>query len=150
MHDVPDPSRMSYAHTCEIRVRYGETDQMGFVYYGVYAQYFEVGRVEAIRALGISYADLENKYGVWMPVMNMQVRYLRPARYDDLLRLETTIASMPVRDIRFRFSIYNELGDLLTGAVVQLCFLDAETRRRVDTPAILQDALAPYFMTPCN
>lgn len=75
---------MSYQHTWQLRVRYGETDQMGFVYYGVYAQYYEVARVEAIRNLGVLYADLEKLHHIWMPVMNMQVRYLRPARYDDL------------------------------------------------------------------
>lgn len=136
---------MSYTHRTSVRVRYGETDQMGFVYYGVYAQYFEVGRVEAIRSLGLTYADLERKHGIWMPVMNMQVRYLRPARYDDLLTLGTTIPSMPVRDIKFRFEVHNEGGQLLTGATVQLCFLEASSGRRVQTPASLQEALAPYF-----
>jgi len=80
-----------------------------------------------------------------MPVMNMQVSYLRPARYDDLLTIETTIGSMPARDIRFRFEVRNEANQLLTGATVQLCFLDASTGRRVDTPAALQEALTPYF-----
>ncbi|MGE5255225.1 MAG: acyl-CoA thioesterase [Hyphomicrobiales bacterium] len=136
---------MSYAHACQLRVRYGETDQMGFVYYGVYAQYFEVGRVEAIRSLGITYADLEKKHGIWMPVMNMQVRYLRPARYDDLLTIQTVIPSMPRRDIRFRFEVRNESNTLLSGAVVQLCFLDAATGTRIDTPPFLQEALAPYM-----
>src|SRR5690606_24662390 len=114
-----------YSHTSQLRVRYGETDQMGFVYYGVYAQYYEVGRVEAIRSLGITYADLERQHGIWMPVMNMQVRYLRPARYDEQLSILTTIPALPDKDIRFRYEIRNEAGELLNGALVTLCFLES-------------------------
>ncbi|MBK9106536.1 MAG: acyl-CoA thioesterase [Saprospiraceae bacterium] len=136
---------MSYRHTWQLRVRYGETDQMGFVYYGVYAQYFEVARVEAIRNLGILYADLERTHHIWMPVMNMQVRYLRPARYDDMLTIETTIPSLPQRDIRFRYEIRNEAGQLLTGALVQLCFLDAKTQKRIDAPSFIVDPLSVYY-----
>lgn len=136
---------MSYRHTWQLRVRYGETDQMGFVYYGVYAQYFEVARVEAIRNLGILYADLERTHHIWMPVMNMQVRYLRPARYDDLLTIETTIPSLPHKDIRFRYEIRNEAGQLLTGALVQLCFLDAKTQKRIDAPSFIVEPLSHYF-----
>src|SRR5690242_12945056 len=101
-----------------IRVRYGETDQMGFVYYGVYAQYYEVGRVEAMRAAGIHYATIEQKHRIWMPVMSMQVRYLRPARYDDLLSVTTIVPALPEKDIRFRYEIHNESGILLNGAMV--------------------------------
>ena len=75
---------------------------MGFVYYGVYAQYFEVARVECMRALGIHYATIEKDHGIWMPVMNMQVRFLRPAKYDDLLTIHTRVPKLPERDIRFR------------------------------------------------
>ena len=136
---------MSYKHSWQIRVRYGETDQMGFVYYGVYAQYYEVARVEAIRALGVLYADLEKIHHIWMPVMNMQVRYLRPARYDDLLSIETIIPALPEKDIRFRYEIRNEAGALLNGAMVQLCFLDATTQKRIDTPDFIKGPLKPYF-----
>ncbi len=136
---------MSYQHTWQLRVRYGETDQMGFVYYGVYAQYYEVARVEAIRNLGVLYADLEKLHHIWMPVMNMQVRYLRPARYDDLLTIHTTIPSLPAKDIRFRYEIHNETGTLLNGALVQLCFLDARTQKRIDAPDFIKDPLRSYY-----
>ena len=136
---------MSYQHTWQLRVRYGETDQMGFVYYGVYAQYYEVARVEAIRNLGVRYADLEKIHHIWMPVMNMQVRYLRPARYDDLLTIHTTIPSLPAKDIRFRYEIHNETGTLLNGALVQLCFLDARTQKRIDAPDFIKDPLRSYY-----
>jgi acyl-CoA thioester hydrolase len=137
---------MSYLHTCQVRVRYGETDQMGYVYYGVYALYYEVARVEAMRSLGILYADLEKQHHIWMPVMNMQVRYLRPAKYDDLLTIKTWIPSLPKRDIRFRYELFNEEGKLLNGALVQLCFLDAGSQRRIDAPDFITHPLRPYFV----
>ncbi len=136
---------MSYQHTWQLRVRYGETDQMGFVYYGVYAQYYEVARVEALRSLGIRYADLETTHQIWMPVVNMQVRYLRPAKYDDLLTILTTVPSLPSNDIRFRYEIRNEAGALLNGALVQLCFLDARSQKRISAPEFIYAPLLPYF-----
>ena len=136
---------MSYTHETSLRVRYAETDQMGFVYYGVYAQYYEVARVEALRALGIHYADIERDHGIWMPVMNMHVRFLRPGKYDDLLTIRTTIPTMPVRDVRFRYEIRNESADLLNGAVVQLFFLDTVSMKRVEVPDSIRLALIPYF-----
>ncbi|HJW30818.1 MAG TPA: thioesterase family protein [Saprospiraceae bacterium] len=136
---------MSYVHQCQVRVRYGETDQMGFVYYGVYAQYYEVARVEAMRDLGILYADLEKKHQIWMPVMHMQVRFLRPARYDDLLTIQTTVPALPQREIRFRYEIRNEAGVLINGALVQLCFLDAHTQKRIDAPDFITAPLKSYF-----
>jgi acyl-CoA thioester hydrolase len=136
---------MSYQHSSQIRVRYGETDQMGFVYYGVYAQYYEVARVEALRHLGMLYADLEKIHHIWMPVMNMQIRYLRPARYDDLLTIHTTIPTLPEKDIRFRYEIRNEAGALLNGALVQLCFLDARTQKRIDAPGFIKDPLSGFY-----
>lgn len=136
---------MSYVHNTTIRVRYGETDQMGFVYYGVYAQYYEVGRVEAMRDLGILYAKIEKEHHIWLPVMQMQVRYLRPARYDDLLTIQTTIPSLPEKEIRFRYEIHNEDGLLLNGAMVQLFFLDARTQKRIHAPEFITAPLKSYF-----
>ena len=136
---------MSLRHTSQVRVRYGETDQMGFVYYGIYAQYYEVARVEAMRSVGILYAELEKSHHIWMPVMNMQVRFLRPAKYDDLLTIETTVPTLPEKDIRFRYEIKNESGTLLNGALVQLCFLDATTQKRIDAPDFIVQALQQYF-----
>ena len=84
-----------YSFETQLRVRYGETDQMGYLYYGNYAQFYEVGRVETMRSLGMSYKTLETDYGILMPVMSMQVRYVRPAFYDDLLTIKTTIRHFP-------------------------------------------------------
>jgi acyl-CoA thioester hydrolase len=118
---------------------------MGFVYYGIYAQYYEVGRVEAMRNAGILYSNIEQEHKIWMPVMNMQARFLRPARYDDLLTVHTIVPSLPDKDIRFRYEILNEAGTLLNGALVQLCFLDAVTLRRIDAPDFIIQSLKMYF-----
>jgi acyl-CoA thioester hydrolase len=118
---------------------------MGFVYYGVYAQYYEVARVEALRALGITYATLEKEHHIWMPVMNMHVRYLRPAKYDDLLTIQTTIPTLPEKDVRFRYEIHNESGILLNGALVQLCFLDSRTQKRILAPAFITTPLSKFY-----
>lgn len=136
---------MSYQHEHQLRVRYGETDQMGFAYYGVYAQYYEVARVEAMRKIGIHYAELERELGIWMPVMEMHVRFLRPARYDDLLTIHTTIPSLPEKDIRFRYEIRNETGTLLNGAMVKLFFLDTKSLKRISVPPFIKQILIPYF-----
>ena len=136
---------MSYVHTSQVRVRYGETDQMGFVYYGVYAQYYEVARVEAMRDIGILYADLEKEHRIWMPVMHMQVRFLRPAKYDDLLSIQTTVPALPEKEIRFRYEIRNEAGMLMNGALVQLCFLNALTQERITAPDFITAPLKKYF-----
>lgn len=128
-----------------IRVRYAETDQMDVVYYGNYAQYFEVGRVEAIRQLGYSYKDMENS-GVMMPVVELQCKYLRPAHYDDLLTVKTILRELPEgHRIEFHQEVYNEQGKLLTAGKVVLYFLDMKTRTRTTMPVPLRNALVPFF-----
>lgn len=135
-----------YESTTQIRVRYAETDQMNVVYYGNYAQYFEVGRVESIRQLGYSYKDMELE-GVIMPVVELQVKYLRAATYDDLLTIKSTIRELPTNHkIEFHQEVYNEAGKLLTSGKVLLYFLDAATRRRTNMPAALRQRLEPYFV----
>lgn len=136
-----------YTHETQVRVRYSETDQMGFVYYGHYAAYFEVGRVEAIRDLGLRYATLESEHGILMPVMNMQVRFLRPAKYDELLTISTSINKLPDDQITFSSDILNENGKLCVAGRVTLCFLQAESHDRVPVPEFLVDKLRPYFET---
>jgi len=118
---------------------------MRYVYYGQYAAYFEVGRVEALRSLGIRYADLEDEHGVLMPVMNMQVRYLRAAEYDELLTQKTSILKLPGKDISFINEIYKETGKLAVSARITLCFVDAESRRRIEVPDFVTKALKQYF-----
>ncbi|MEO6189783.1 MAG: thioesterase family protein [Saprospiraceae bacterium] len=134
-----------YQHKTQLRVRYGETDQMAYVYYGQYAFYYEVGRVEALRNLGLSYKSMESDLGIFMPVMSMTTKYLRPAYYDDLLILETTIEKMPDMVIRFETKIFNEKNEWLNFGQVNLCFVEIESKKRVATPALIIEKLKPFF-----
>lgn len=133
-----------YTSEIQVRVRYGETDQMGCVYYGHYALYYEQARVEAIRQLGLAYKDLE-AIGVYIPVTEFKVRYIRPAGYDDLLTIVTTVNHLDTRQICFNSSIYNENGKLLNEGEVTLVFYDPKTKRRRDMPKIMFEKLAPFF-----
>jgi len=134
-----------YESVTQMRVRYAETDQMNVVYYGNYAQYFEVGRVESVRQLGYTYKDMEQS-GVIMPVVEMHVRYLRPATYDDLLTVKTTLREMPV-DHRLEFfqEVFNEEGKLLCAGTVKLYFLNAADRSKTNIPEALKEKLQPFF-----
>ncbi|HET7179798.1 MAG TPA: thioesterase family protein, partial [Chryseosolibacter sp.] len=101
-----------YISETSIRVRYGETDQMGYVYYGNYAMYYEVARVESLRQLGLTYKEIE-EMGVMMPVLENKSRDLAPARYDDLLRIVTTLREKPGVKIRFEYDIFNSDNTLI-------------------------------------
>ncbi len=138
------PQRM-YTSETKVRVRYAETDQMNVVYHGNYAQYFEVGRVEAIRQLGLSYKDLETS-GIIMPVIEWTAKFVRPAHYDDLLTVRTTLREMPANHrIEFLQEVYNEKGKLLTTGHVILYFLRSNTMEKTDMPPEMAQRLQPYF-----
>jgi acyl-CoA thioester hydrolase len=134
-----------YAYEHPIRVRYGETDQMGYLYYGNYAEYFEVGRVETIRSLGCSYKEMEEKHGIWLPVTSMDMRFVRPAYYDDLLTVRTEIRQLPDRYITFHTEILNEQRKLVNAGRVTLCFFQSATKKVVEIPDFLRIKLLPYF-----
>ena len=127
-------------HTSHIRVRYAETDQMGVLYYGNYAAYYEVGRVELMRALGVRYKTLEEQ-GIFMPVIEMHSKYIRPVKYDELIRIETSIQEMPDRDITFHCALYNEENILLNKGRVRLCFYDRAEEKRMRAPQLLMENL---------
>lgn len=113
-----------FTGTHQIRVRYGETDQMGFLYYGNYALYYEVGRAEAIRQLGFSYKELEDM-GIHMPVIALQSEYYRPAQYDNLITVKTILKELPTTPkIQFHSELYNEEGVFLNRGVTTLVFYD--------------------------
>lgn len=133
-----------FTHDTTLRVRYGETDQMGYAYYGTYPLYFEVGRVEALRSLGFPYRAIEEQ-GVMLPVHDMQVKYHKPARYDDALTIRTTIRTMPGVRIIFDYQVIDANGTLLTEASTTLVFVDRATGRPRMAMQELKDALAPYF-----
>jgi len=128
----------------KLRVRYAETDQMGYVYYGNYAAYYEVGRVELMRQLGTSYRQIEES-GLMLPVRDFSVRYFKPALYDDLITVETRIEVLPTARIIFNYDIFNENGDLLTSAETTLVFVNKQTNKPVPAPKSLLDALTIYF-----
>jgi len=133
-----------FSHETQVRVRYGETDQMGYVYYGDYAEYFEVGRVEALRSLGFPYRRLEEE-GVMLPVRELHTMYHQPARYDDLLTVRTTITALPSVRIVFGYEVRNEVGALLCEAETTLVFVDRTTMRPRRAPDDLVAVLAEYF-----
>lgn len=124
---------ISFTHTTQVRVRYGETDQMGYCYYGNYAQYFEIGRVEAMRHLGMSYKSLE-EVGIMLPVSDFSVKYIKPAFYDDLLSITTKISELKGPRLVFHYEIYNEDSMLLSKAETTLIFVDKETMRPSKPP----------------
>ena len=133
-----------YQTEVKIRVRYGETDQMGYVYYGNYASYYEVARVEAFRKLGLSYKELEDS-GVMMPVLELKTRYLLPARYDDLLTVKVTIPEMPRLKIRYLYEVYNEQGTLLNTGETVLVFVNMKTNKPVRIPEQMSVLLEKHF-----
>ena len=129
-----------YSFETTLRVRYGETDQMSFAYYGVYAQYYEVGRVELLRSLGISYKEIE-EMGYVLPVVNLNINYKKPAYYDDELIIRTTIKKLPSAKIIFDYETYNENGNLLNTGEVALVFLDKETGKPCFAPEVIMEKL---------
>ncbi len=122
------------------RVRYGETDQMGVVYHGNYAQYLELGRVEWLRSLGVSYRQMEND-GIMLPVLSMQLDFLKPGFYDDLLTVRTVLKEKPSVRIRFGYEIFNASADLLVKAQTVLVFMDRNSRRPIRCPQWLSDKI---------
>jgi acyl-CoA thioester hydrolase len=130
----------------KIRVRYGETDKMGYVYYGNYSLYFEVARTEMIRNLGFPYSRLEEE-GVMMPVLSMNIKYIRPAFYDDELSIRVMIKQMPETRVLFEYEVYNEKKDLLTVGETVLVFVDEKTMRPCKAPKSLYDALDKAMKT---
>lgn len=134
-----------YESTTQIRVRYGETDQMGYLYYGNYALYYEVGRTDAIRQLGLTYKAMEES-GIALPVAECNLQYLRPAFYDELITVKTIIKEMPQGAfIQFHSELYNEHNKLINKGVTTLVFFDIKARKKAGIPPILQEKLAPYF-----
>ncbi len=129
----------------QVRVRYAETDQMGVVYHSNFFPYFESARAESIRQLGFTYADME-KMGIIMPVVDVHCRYLRPARYDDLLMIKTMLKELPVHHkIEFHHEVYNEKDELLAVGKIILYFMESKTMKRTSMPEQLTEKLQPYF-----
>ncbi|WP_159637494.1 acyl-CoA thioesterase [Sphingobacterium composti Ten et al. 2007 non Yoo et al. 2007] len=133
-----------FVHEEKIRVRYAETDQMGYVYYGNYAAYYEVARTEMLRTTGFSYKELE-EMGVMMPVLEMNIQYNQPAKYDELLTVKVIIKEKPAVRIKFDYEVYNEKGALLNTGNTQLVFVDMARNRPCKAPDVFMKKMEPYF-----
>lgn len=127
-------------HQFSVRVRYAETDQMAVVYHGNYAQYFEMGRVEWLRNLGVSYKWMEDN-GIMLPVVSLTMNYKKPARYDDLLKVKTIFKNQTSVKIEFDYEIYNENQELLTTGYSMLVFVNMKTGKPIIPPDYLLDKL---------
>ncbi len=128
----------------KIRVRYGETDKMGFVYHANYIQYYEVGRTNLMRELGTSYKSLEDK-GVGLPVIKLDVKYYKPSFYDDILTIKTFLKELPTVRIKFDYQIFNENKELINEASITLVFVDAETKKPIKVPKFLLKKIEEKF-----
>lgn len=134
-----------YSFNYNYRVRYADTDQMGYLYYGNYAKLYEIGRVETIRSLGFSYKEFETRLGIMLPVVSLESRYLKPAFYDDLLTIETKIKDLPSKMISFECNIFNEKSELINSGLIKLFFVDMKTNKRVSAPDEFVQKLISYF-----
>lgn len=126
--------------THTIRVRYAETDPMKYVYYGNYATYFEVARVELFRELGMPYDEIEER-GIWLPVSEFSIKYLKPALYDENLEIHTFIRKIPGVKIEFEYEIYNPAKQKITEAKTTLFFLDSKTNKVIKCPEFLMNLI---------
>ncbi len=133
-----------YTHTTKIRVRYGETDQMGYMYYGNYAEFYEVGRVEMLRSLGMSYQEMEDS-GIMMPVLELKCKYIKPAKYDQEITVKVIIDKMPGIRIHFRYELYNETEELINLGETTLVFVDMEKNKPCLPPEQFLDKMKTYF-----
>lgn len=131
-------------HQTQIRVRYGEVDQMGFLYHSHYVEYFDVARTEMMRSLGLPNVEIEAA-GVMLPVMKVEIDYRSPAAYDDLLTIRTTLRSLPRATIRFDYEVFTPSGDLITTGSVTLAFMHAQSKRACRPPALMMEVLSSHF-----
>jgi acyl-CoA thioester hydrolase len=133
-----------FEHSTKLRVRYGETDQMGYMYYGNYAQFYEVGRVEMLRSLGLTYSGMEES-GIMMPVVELHCHYLKPALYDEEITIKVIIDEMPRIRIHFKYELYNEKTELINTGETLLVFINMKTNRPCLPAAAFLEKLKPFF-----
>jgi len=133
-----------YTSNTRVRVRYGETDKMGFVYYGIYPLYYEIGRTELMREFDLPYKEIEDM-GIILPVKTLDIKYHKAAKYDDLLTIKTSIKEIPGVRITFYYEIFNEKEELLNEGTTMLIFVNEKTQRPMKAPDKLIKQLEQYF-----
>lgn len=133
-----------FVYATKIRVRYAETDQMGYMYYGNYAQFYEVGRVEMLRSLGMTYRSMEES-GIMMPVLDLRCKYLKPALYDEEITVKVIMAKMPAVRIHFNYELYNEKKELINEGETTLVFIDIKKNKPCLPPPDFLNRLTPFF-----
>lgn len=133
-----------YVAETQLRVRYAETDQMGYAYYGNYAAYYEVGRVEALRQLGFQYKEMEQE-GIMMPVTELKCKFLKPAKYDELITVRVIVKELPSVRMFFHYEVLGEDGIKLNEGETTLVFVNMSTNRPCKAPEYLLNMLAPFF-----
>ena len=133
-----------YIAETQVRVRYAETDQMGYAYYGNYATYYEVGRVEALRQLGFEYRKMEED-GIMMPVTELKCKFLKPAKYDELITIRVIIKELPSVRMFFHYEVIGENGDKLNEGETTLVFINMSSNRPCKAPDYLLGIMKPHF-----
>jgi len=133
-----------FTYTTKIRVRYAETDQMGYMYYGNYAQFYEVGRVEMLRSLGMTYKSMEES-GVILPVAELRCKYIKPARYDEEITIKVVLTTLPTTRLHFTYELYNESGTLINIGETTLAFIDVKRNRPCTAPDNFMERIKSYF-----
>jgi len=133
-----------FEHITKIRVRYGETDQMGYMYYGNYAEFYEVGRVENAPKPRLNLQRMEQS-GIMMPVLELKCKYLKPALYDEEISVKVIMDKMPGIRIHFRYELNNEKGELINQGETLLVFINMKTNRPCLPPQDFIDKLVPFF-----
>ncbi len=128
----------------KIRVCYDDTDQMGVVYYGVYPRFYEIGRTEMIRELGITYKEVE-KQKIFLPAKSLNINYHKSAYYDDLLTVRTIVEKIPQVKFSIKTEIYNEAGELINSGEVVLAFFNGNTNKPCKAPDYFIDEMKKYF-----
>jgi acyl-CoA thioester hydrolase len=133
-----------FQNATKLRVRYGETDQMGYMYYGNYAEFFEVGRVEMLRSIGLTYSGMEAS-GIMMPVLELKCKYLKPARYDEEITINVIMDKMPGVKIHFRYELFNDRDELIHLGETLLAFVNMKNNRPCLPPDDFIEKLKPFF-----
>jgi acyl-CoA thioester hydrolase len=140
-------SERTLVSTSEYRVRYSEVDQMKFMYYGRYLEYFEMARTDMLRLIGLPYTEVE-KNGLFLPVLEAHVTYKRPAFYDDVIAVKSMMTGMPTVRLRIDYEVHNkQTGVLLATGYTEHAFLNPETQSVTRVPKIFTDAVDAYFQS---